>query len=82
MFNVNKPTCVRVAVTTTVAHNKIKQQSFNAKVSFSVVLPYTVLITIYNELVRYLTDVCIRLLGFVPSVIGDEASGGFFLLQT
>ena len=33
--------CAWVAAMTTVAHNKIKQYSFNAKVNFSFVLPYT-----------------------------------------
>lgn len=33
--------CSRVAAMTTVGHNKSKQHSLNAKVSFSLVLPYT-----------------------------------------
>ena len=36
----NKPTCARVATMTSVAHNKSKQHSFNAKVNFSFLLPY------------------------------------------
>ena len=36
----NKPTCARVAAMTTVAHNKDKQYSFNAKVNLTLLLPY------------------------------------------
>ena len=36
----NEPTCALVAANNTVAHKKSKQHSFNAKVSFSLVLPY------------------------------------------
>ena len=36
----NKPTCARVAAMTTWAQNKTKKHSFNAKFSFSHVLPY------------------------------------------
>ena len=36
----NKPTCARVAAMTTVAHNKSKRHSLNAKVNFSLMLPY------------------------------------------
>jgi hypothetical protein len=35
-----KPTCARVAAITTVAHNKNKQYSFDAKVNFTLLLPY------------------------------------------
>ena len=38
--NMNKPTCARVAAMTTVAHNKIEQYSFTAKVNFTLLLPY------------------------------------------
>ena len=41
LFHLNKPTYSWVAVRTTVAHNKSKQHSLNAKVNFSLVLPYT-----------------------------------------
>ena len=33
--------CALVAAMTTVAHNKNKQHSFNAKFNFSPMLPYT-----------------------------------------
>ena len=37
----NKSTCAGVTAVTTMAHNKSKQHSFNAKVNFSLVLLYT-----------------------------------------
>ena len=36
----NKPTCAMVAAMTSVAHNKNKQYTFNAKVDFTLLLPY------------------------------------------
>ena len=36
----NKPTCARVAAMTTLAHNTSKQLFANAKVNFSILLPY------------------------------------------